>query len=99
MTDIFYESDGVMIERVTVHGYIIRGYADGAGYPDEFEWIVVAIIDGSVATLKGFLHIKNGNWPLKHARLVDNFLRSIGCKLIKYEREKKGTMINVTRKL
>ena len=96
---IVYEVGGMAAERLTECGYILRGYADGKRYPDGFEWIVVALISGTLATLKGFLHIKGGKGSLRHARLVDDFLRLIGCKELTYERIKNGVIINVTRKL
>ena len=99
MIDIVYESDGVMIEKVTENSYIIRGYADGKNFPDGFDWIVVALVDALTVTFKGFLHIKNCLMPLKHARLVDDFFRSIGCKIVEYERVKNGLVVNVRRRL
>ena len=96
---IIYEVDGMAVEQITECGYILRGYADGKKYPNGFEWIVVALISGSVATLKAFLHIKGGKGSLRHARLVDDFLLSIGCKELTYERIKNSIVINVTRKL
>ena len=99
MIDIVYESGGVMIEKVTEHGYIIRGYANGRSFPGGFDWIVVALVDALTVTFKGFLHIKNCLMPLSHARAVDIFFRSLGCEIVEYERVKNGIVINVSRRL
>ena len=99
MINIVHEVDGLAVEKVTECGYILRGYSCGKKYPDGFDWIVVALIDRTIATLKGFLHIKGGNGSIKHARMVDTFLKSLGCKKLVYERVKDGVVINVTRRL
>jgi hypothetical protein len=99
MIDIAHEVDGLAVEKVSKSVYLLRGYADGNKYPGKFEWVALAIVSGGVATMKGFLHINSGGVSLKHARLVNEFLLSIGCKILFYQRIKDGVVINVTRRL
>lgn len=99
MIEIVHEVDGLMVEKIRESDYLVRGYADGCKFPDEFEWVMLVLIDGILATFKGFLHSHGGHVTLNQARSVDNFLKSVGCKKLIYEREKNGIMVNVTRKL
>ncbi len=99
MIDIVYETGGLAVERASKSVYLLRGYADGNKYPGKFEWVALAIVRGGVATMKGFLHIKDGKASLEHARLVDKFLKSIGCRILFYQRIKNGVVINVMRRL
>jgi hypothetical protein len=87
------------VEKVSKSVYLLRGYADGNKFPGEFEWVALALTDNGVVTMKGFLHINSGGVSLKHARLVNEFLLSIGCKILFYQRIKDGVVINVTRRL
>jgi hypothetical protein len=99
MIDIVYETGGLAVERASKSVYLLRGYADGNKYPGKFEWVALAIVSGGVATMKGFLHINSGGVSLKHARLVNEFLLSIGCKILRYQRIKNGVVVDVTRRL
>lgn len=88
------------VEKITNNVYLIRGYIDGSANPDPFEWVVLAVIEGYIATLKGFLHERNGRKVTpKQARSVDAFLRSRCCEKLSYIRIKNGKVTNVSRRL
>lgn len=100
MIDIVYDVNVIAIEKIREDVYLLRGYADVNKFPGKFEFVALVLVAGSVATLKGFLHEKNGRKvTIKQARSVDEFLRSIGCEIVEYVRSKDGVMVNVTRKL
>lgn len=99
-TEIVYEDAGIMIERLCSHVYLVRGYADDTKYPGVYESVVTIRVYDSLAVLKGMVHEDGGKrFTIKQVRDIYNFLRSLRCVELHYERSKNGKMISVTRKL
>jgi hypothetical protein len=101
MINIVFESNGFVAEEIKDKEsvYLLRGYAHEKKYPAAFEWICVALINDKTATIKGLLHTKKHRISLISIRRIYDFLRSLGCNWLIYERIKDGVVINVTRKL
>jgi len=97
--NIVHEKNGVLIEQIKDSVFIVRGYADGKSFPDQFDWVMIAVVDGLTVMLKGFIHAPERESTFGQARQVRRYFKSIGIKKIIYERFKNKQRYEVEVKL